>query len=82
MDDLESGNKSFVMYMINYIFDLASTQLDNSNKPKIIQIGQLEAEKLVIKVLGPNQYIYTGKICFFHFSSDVATNSLRYVKFI
>ena len=35
--------------------DLASTNLDKFNEPKIIQIGQIEAEIFTISILGPSQ---------------------------
>ena len=63
-------------------FGLASTKRDESNESKIIKIGQLEAEIFAIVILGSKSKDLYRKNRFFHFSSYVATDSLRYVKFI
>ena len=62
--------------------DLVSTNLDNSNDPKSIYIGQSEVEIFIILIFGSRSIDLYRKNMFFHFSSDVATNSVRYVKFI
>ena len=62
--------------------DFESTNWDESNEPKIIQVGQIEAGIFVISIFGTKPIDLYRKKMFFHFSSDVATRSLKYVKFI
>ena len=80
--DLESRNTWSVIYMTILSLDLASTMWDKFNEPKIIKIGHLEAEILNILILGSKSIDLNRKNSFFHFSSYIATDSLRYVKFI
>ena len=61
---------------------LASTKWGESNDPKIIEIGQLEAEISAIVILGSKSIDLYRKNMFFDFSFNVATDSLTYVKFI
>ena len=52
------------------------------NELKIIKIGHLEAEILDILILGSRSIDLYRKNSFFHFFSYMATDSIRYVKFI
>ena len=74
MYDLESGNSWFAI-------DLTIVSHD-FNEPKIIQIGQIEAKILAISICAPKPIDLYRNTMFFDFSSDVTTDSLRYVKFI
>ena len=62
--------------------DFKITNLDKSQELKIIQIGQIEAEIFVIPIIGSKPKDLYRENMFFHFSSNVATDSLRYVTFI
>ena len=62
--------------------DLASTSRDKFNESKIMKIGHIEAEILDILILGSKSIDLNRKNSFFHFSYYIATDSLRYVKFI
>ena len=62
--------------------DFKITNLDKSQELKIIQIGQIEAEIFVIPIIGSKPKDLYRENMFFHFSSNVATDSLRYVKLI
>ena len=55
---------------------------DKFNETKIIKIGHVEAEILGILILGSKSIEFNRKNHFFRFSSYIATDSLRYVKFI
>ena len=70
------------IYMTVLSLGLVSTKWDESNESKITQIGQLEAEIFTIVILGFKSRDLYRKNRFFHFSSFLATDSLRYVKFI
>ena len=80
--DLESRNSWSVIYVTILSLDLASTTWDKFKEPQIIKIGHLEAEILDILILGSKSIDLNRKNSFFHFSSYMATDSLRYVKFI
>ena len=60
---------------------LASTKWDESNESMIIQIKQLEAEIFAIVILVSKSIDLYRKNRFFNISY-VATDSLRYIKFI
>ena len=67
--DLEGENSWFVIYVTGLSLDLASTNTDKFEEPKIIKIWQLEAEILKLQ-------FFIQKKRFFHFSSYVGALSL------
>ena len=58
-----------------------NTNLEKFNKPKIIKIGQIKAEIFDILNFGVQTNKFIQKKVF-HFFSYIATDSIRYVKFI
>ena len=82
LNDLEVGNSLSVIYMTVLSLELASINLDNSNEPKIIKIGKLEADIFDILSLGSRPIALCRKIGFSGFSSYVATDSLGCIRFI
>ena len=80
--DLQGGSSWFVEYMTIYLHDFESADLNKSNEPKITQIGQIEAEILAIVIFGSKPMVLYRKYMFFDFSSIVAADSSRHVKFI
>ena len=69
-----------MLYVTVSSLDVASTNLDKSNEPKITQIRQLEAVIFAISIF-ESKSIDLYRKCF-PCSSDVGTGSLTYVKLI